>query len=568
MNQITFQSRDDFLKFAIIQSLNTSGDRTVCDILSDFGFCKINSVMTRYEGLVDKIVGTVRKEKESESEQVDMSMISVCEDVSSCVVPSLIQKDDVIVTELTNSIKVRDKAIVVNGAVSVKTSEFDAVLNVPHKVSSDVDNVGGQSCYDKKLVSEVVVENFSQIMKQQEAQRNERKLKKMRSNPNARLLLLDARKASWNLRNNAIKYKFYENIDGFKCTENQNGNFIGLFELTHSGASNLNSQIFLVGRDVCAEAKNDRPALDLVMTRTLATGLGYTDVFTEIVMIPLLRISQDKTTFYPGMYSSVLGSIQRRTANLSEGGYFNKLSNIIYEKYYIQNESFESIVRNTVFGHVENYLDSCFMDLVIEGMRETQPLNSLNLVKSQTSHKINMDDEKTNKWFSEFDENSARMIQTCVNKCKVSECGSKGLMYGSRVNKRSGLFILPCGDTINDIKSYYLHPCAVRGKAVQFNSKESVCNDDVNKELLYGTKCSCCFRVYSERSDAVLCSIFCHHVGNISTSSYRMKHFGPMSSVRSVFDRTVLTGLSYDKDKNETIDAKRVTVKKINFDNN
>jgi len=529
---------DIFLRKAIIQSLENDGTKSIDDILSDFGFCRMRNVMTRYESLVDKVTDYQYNQA--------LNNVAMNEEVVSSKVPSLIGKNDLIVTELKNSITVGEKCVKSDEYVNVKSNEFETTIQTKQ---NDVSRGA-----IPKLASKLVVENFDIIMQQQEAEREKNqviKLKKMKSMISDRLLMLDAKKASWSLKVSSNKYKFYENVDGFKQRNGQYGNYYGFFEFQHSRINNYDAQILMVGRDVCKEINGDRPALDLIMTRKLATGLGYTDIGTEIVMIPLLRISQDKVSFHPGGYTSLLGSIQRRTANFSDSNYLNRLSAKMNEAYYVLKQPFEFIVKMIAFPYIQNYLNSCFMDQVVEKMKSVMPLCQFKTADKFENHLMNLNDKRTDDLFKLMDENSARMVQTCVNKCKKAECGLKGLMYGSRVTKKRDGYVLPCGDVVTDLHSYYSHPCAVRGLAMQYNSRDSVCNDEINKSSLYGHKCQYCFRVYADELNSRLCSIFCCHIGSVNMNSYRTKTFESLFNTEVLFSSNVINDLEIGKEVSE-----------------
>lgn len=511
--------------------------------------------MTRYESLVDKVT---KRQLPFNPFDYNNNNVTIHEDVVSNNVPSLVGKKDVLVTELKNSLSIGNNRVEGDEYVNVRSTNFETTIKTKQNKIGQFAKENSDNIQSSKLASQVVVENFEKIMHQQEMEKNEmKKAKKIKSFPTDRLLMLDAKKASWILKHDSTKYKVYENLDGFKQKDSQYGNYYGFFQFSHKSILDHDAQIFMVGRDACKDVNDDRPALDLVMTRKMANGLGFTEIGTEIVMIPLLRVSQDKTTFRPGGYTSLLGSIQRRTANFSDGNYLNKVSTKMYEAY-VAKMSFETIVKTMAFYHVQSYLESCFMDQVVDRIRKTEPLNQFKVSRVVEDHSINLNCDETDGIFKTFDENSARMIQTCANKCKTGPCGTKGLMYGSRVTKKKEGYVLPCGDVVADLQAYYVHPCAVRGRAVQYNSRESVCNPEINKLSLYGVKCQYCFRVYDDEVNSKLCSIFCHHVGTVSGNSYKTKVFGSLFNTESLFSNGIM---NYNVGQSDERDGKKFSGK-------
>jgi len=496
--QMDINCIDYHLKMSMIEKLIKSKDLTVVDILGEYGFIVSKDVISNYNKMIVTITDLAQSNKEMKMIKPKEEVL-ISEDLISMSVPSLVNKDNEIqITELSQKATVDGELVSQRDYMNIESTSFSTVIKT--------------NSYDKDFPKYDEHQSKIKPKKNEFVEPDKELVHVEKMSP---LLLADASEGKWVELLKGDKVTVYKNMALNKDLTQQRGNIFYIFNLNIPNVIGLNKQVMLVGRD-CTNTKDDESiALDLVMNRKLATGLGFQSIATNLVMIPIIRQSKDKS-FKPGGYSNLLGSLQRRTSNLIDFNSFNLMSNDIYSAYYDGNKSFIDVVEIAVKSLMV-YFESIFINILSNTMKK---VDGFGVVKFDGESKINMNDKITNKLFKRCSDLVATEIKTCVNKCKEARCGERKLMYGSRVAKIKNEYILPCGDKVLDLDAYYRHPCAIRGKCIQFANHNSVGREGVDSEL-HGYKSSLCFRVYSYEDEAKMCTIFCNHIGYITFESYK-----------------------------------------------
>lgn len=259
---------------------------------------------------------------------------------------------------------------------------------------------------------------------------------------------------------------------------------------------------------------NSNASVDIILSKRAAVGLGFKEVETELIIVPIIRRPLNDKEYKSGAYIGMYSCLHKKRRM----DRYHHMLNILSDKIIENVKCIETIVPLCQSIIVEFF--SCFTpELITKNLSLEKKLVGKILKTTQNRVELKHDNVVVKKFVERFDRDTSSGIINCVDACLKSECNAKGMMYGSKIQKgrmddNKLCYISPCGAKVNTLDEYYDHYCTIRGRAVRFT------NPDSKNKTTVGFKCARCFRVYDEKHDSELCNLFCEVIGGINNNSY------------------------------------------------